>query len=261
MPAARWNCLFLYAPTAELDRDQAQILERVRALNGLLLLVVATPVSERLPPEVAIADALIWKDLLGFDFSAYALALEAIADGSPGATIYFQNDSVLGPFGDLESLIACAPWDLTGFIGSPAVETHFSSFAFILKNVTPTRIAALTPVLSTTASHHKFAHVVMLQETRLARVAAQTMSVGAFWYLDDRPAEPSLLGKVAQRLGLVPTRPVFDARGDATLSFPFTLLDQGFPFLKRSLFTKYAGVAPETALRARLAALGWDQPL
>ena len=260
VPADRWNCLFLFAPGIVLDPDQRAILARVRALAGHLLVVVATPTADAVPDELALADALIWKDLPGFDFSAYALALDAVARFSPGATAYMQNDSVLGPFADIDALVDEARWDLTGFTGSPAVEEHLSSFAFVLKDVTPARCAALASVLSTRWSYNAFAQVVMLQETRLARVAARTMTVGSLWYLPAAPAEPALLVPLMRRLGLFREKAVVDTRGDATLSFPLALLDQGFPFLKRSLLTKFAGLVPEEALRARLAALGWDRP-
>lgn len=258
-PSERWNCLFLFAPKGVLDVDQEEILTRLRALAGRLLVVVATPTPDRIPAAVTMADALIWKDLPGFDFSAYALALDAIARFAAGAMAYVQNDSVLGPFGDLDALIRDAPWDLTGFIGSPAVENHFSSFAFVLKQVTTMRMKALAPVVSTSWSYDDFVTVVMLQETRFARTASRAMTVGSLWYLPVRPTEPSLAGKVAQRLGIVRGANVHDIRGDATLSFPLALLDHGFPFLKRSLFTKYAGLVPEAELRARLAEMGWHR--
>lgn len=255
--AARWNCLFLFAPDGRLDSDQAQILARVRALAGKLLIVVATRASDSLPQEVGIADALVWKSPEGFDFSAYALALDAIASHSPGAIAYLQNDSVLGPFGYLDRMVTRAPWDLTGFIGSPSVENHLSSFALIVKDVTPARLSALSSALSPRWCYNDFAKVVMLQETRLARVAARFMTVGAFWYLPVKAPEPSLTRALAARFGFVGGSAGRDPRGDATLSCPLALLDRGFPFMKRSLFTKYAGVFPQDALRARLSELGW----
>ena len=257
--AERWNCLFLFVPTGIFDDDQREMLHRLRMLSGKLLIVVATPAPDVIPDETDHADALIWKTLPGFDFSAYALALAAIATFSPGATVYVQNDSVLGPFGDLDAMIRTAPWDLTGFIASSAVENHISSFAFVLKDVTPTRMAALAPILSTAWSQDDFAHVVLLLETRFARIAARAMTVGSFWYLPVRPTEPSLVEKIAQRLGFATASALVDARGDATLGFPLSLLDRGFPFLKRSLFTKFAGIVPEAALRERLATLGWPE--
>lgn len=256
--ASRWNALFLYSPSAVLDGDQRQILRRVRALAGQLLVVIATPTVDRLPPEVDIADAIIWKALPGFDFSAYALALAAVATRSAGATVYLQNDSVLGPFGDLDALVATAPWDLTGFMASPAYENHLNSFAFVLRDVTRDRVAALAPALSERWSYADFDAVVLLQETRLARCAARRMSAGSLWYLPTRPEEPSLVARTCRRLLRARDAPVpLDLRGDAMLGMPLTLLDAGFPFLKRSLFGKFAAIADLELTKAKLGQLGW----
>ena len=257
--ALRWNCLFLFAPDASLDHDQHRILARVRALEGRLLVVVATPARDRLPDGIEIADALIWKDLPGFDFSAYAAALVVLARHAPGTTAYVQNDSVLGPFGDLDALVARARWDLTGFLASPAIENHISSFAFVLKDVTPTRVKALRPAVTDRFGRPGFGEVVMLQETLLARTAARGMTVGSFLYLASRPKELSVPAKLFQRFGLMQS-PEIDMRGDATLSFPLDLLDRGFPFLKRSLFTKFAHVVDGATLTAALRKRGWDKP-
>ena len=50
--------------------------------------------------------------------------------------------------------------------------------------------------------------MITCQESRMARVASRSMSVGAYWYLED---------------------------GDPTQTAPFELIDAGYPFFKRSL--------------------------
>jgi hypothetical protein len=45
--------------------------------------------------------------------------------------------------------------------------------------------------------------------------------------------------------------------GDATLACPVALLDMGFPFLKRSLFGKFAGLHDPATLHSELATRGW----
>lgn len=257
VPAPRWNVLFLYAPSGDLDRDQGLILDRVRRLEGKMLVIMASSALSVPAPVSACADAVMVKDTGGFDFSAYRLALDAIAEHSPGALAYVQNDSVFGPFGDINRLIRQAPWDLTGFIGTRAVENHLSSFAFVLRDVTPARMTALRPVLSPSWSCDAFDAVILLQETRLARVAARTMSVGAYWFVPTQPAARSLPAVLLGRL--TGTRRRVDASGDATLACPIPLLDAGFPFIKRSLFTKFAGLHDEAALRAALRSKGWAE--
>ncbi|MDP1028792.1 hypothetical protein Q5H91_16335 [Sphingomonas sp. KR1UV-12] len=253
-PAARWNVLFLYAPQGALDADQRRILARVRRLDGSLLVVLACPdIAHPVVPDGA--DAIIVKELSGFDFSAYRLALDAIAGASPGAVAYVQNDSVLGPFGDVDRLVRDAPWDLTGFIATRAVENHLSSFAFVLRDVTPARLAALTPILSSRWSCDDPTAVILLQETRLARVAARRMSVGAYWYVPTAPLREPIVRRVLARAGGRAAQ--IDTAGDATLACPVALLDAGFPYLKRSLFTKFAGLHAPVALKAALSAQDW----
>jgi len=256
--ATRWNALFLFAPAGELDRDQYQMLERVRALNGSMLVVLASP-DANTPAAAAVmncADALIIKGLNGFDFSAYRIALEEIARHSPGAIAYVQNDSVFGPLCDLDSLISSAPWDLTGFIGMRAVENHISSFAFILRDVTPARVAALQPVLSPSWSCDRFEDVILLQETCLARIASRSMSVGAYWYVPTHPPSRPLLASIGRKVMRLP--PPADITGDATIASPMGLLDAGFPYLKRSLFTKFAGLHNPAHLIGALELRGWQ---
>lgn len=59
--------------------------------------------------------------------------------------------------------------------------------------------------------------MILLQETRFAKVASQQMSVGAYWYTD---------GSLHQ---------------DLCLNCPEQLIEAGFPLLKRSLLGKFAG--------------------
>lgn len=253
----RWNLLFLFAPNGELDVHQREILGRVRALQGKLLVICAAPSATDLP-DLADADALVWKALNGFDFSAYALGLKLIAEHAPGATVYAQNDSVFGPFSSIDDHVARARWDLTGFIASATVENHISSFAFIIKNVTPARVAALAPVLSTQWCYDDFSPVVVSQETQLARVAHASMTVGAFVYMPVRPAPPSWSQRIGVRLRpKTASHYPLDVSGDPTLGSPLALLDRGFPFLKRSLLGKYAGVVDVADVRAYLARSSW----
>lgn len=258
MPHGRWNLLFLFLPSGSLDQHQREMLKRLGTGEGRLLVVYAAPNPRDVPVELTDADALVWKDLRGFDFSAYTLGLTLIARHSPGATTYVQNDSVFGPFASVDDLVAAARWDLTGFIASAAVENHLSSFAFIIKAVTTERLAMMRSVLSTRWCHDDFDSVLLMQETRIARIADQTMSVGSFFYLPARPASADWTRRIATRIrpARVARYPL-DVRGDATLGSPFQLLERGFPFLKRSLLGKFEGVADVDAVRAYLRSLHW----
>lgn len=260
-PAPRWNCLFLFCPDGGLDAVQLMLVNAVRALRGRLLLVVALPDGAAVPASLAVADALAVKELAGFDFSAYRIALALIAEQSPGALAYVQNDSVFGPLGDVDAMVEAAPWDLTGFIASPVVENHFSSFAFVIRSVTSDRLAMLAPALPEDRCYNAFVDVVSMQETRLARVAAGSGSVGAYWQMADAPPEPTLAGALARRAGIVNRPPVLDLRGDPTLGMPLELLRQGFPFVKRSLFGKFGGGPDADAIMDLLRVKGWSADL
>lgn len=228
-PRARWNVYFAYLPDATLSPGHLFTLERLRRLEGGLFVVCAAPRPADVPQAIeAIADAVCWKALPGYDFSAYAIALRAIAAHSPGADAFVMNDSVLGPLTDPTPLLDLAPWDLTGFTASSLGENHLQSYAFLLRGVTSARLAAFGSSLPEHFAYDRFRDVVNLQETRFARLAARHMSVGALWHADFDPS----------------------------LAAASTLIEEGFPFLKKSLLGHYASFQDEARLRVLLAAHG-----
>lgn len=227
--AARWTCYFLYLPDGRLTPAHRFTLARLRDAPGRLLAICAAPTPDAVPAELAAGvDALVWKGLSGYDFSAYALALRAVAERSPGADLFIMNDSVLGPFADPAALLERAPWALTGFTASAMFENHLQSYAFQLRGVTDETVRALAGVMPGTRACDRYRDVINLQETRFARLAARRMSAGALWYAP--------------------------AGGDPSLGAARQLLDQGFPFLKRSLLGRFAHRQDEAALRAFLVA-------
>lgn len=228
-PAERWCLYFLYLPDGRVTDAHRYTMERWRQGGTRVLAVAATPGRDRaLEDELAgLTDALIWKGLGGFDFSAYALGIGAIARSSPGASLFVMNDSVLGPLGDVEALATGMRWALTGLTASSRIENHIQSYAFRLSSVTPATVAALRPVLSDRYAHDRYRDVIYAQETQLARVAARAMSIGALWYADHPLADPSLYSAIA-------------------------LVEQGYPFLKRKLLTEHRQLYPADELRAIL---------
>lgn len=174
------------------------------------------PVLEELRTR---SEALYWKDMPGYDFSAYALGMNELARLSPGADVLFMNDSIFGPFAPLEPLIQAAPWRVTGFTANATQiteESHFQSYAFIVKNLQTDLLEAAAPSISMNWAYDDIGPVILLQETRLTRMLARHFDVGAYWCS------------------------IQNDRADLCLFFPKELIEAGFPFLKRSLLGKFA---------------------
>lgn len=231
-----WIVFFMYVPDGVLSPSHRFTLERLRDLCLPIFVVCATPSPDLLPHGLAAyCDALYWKGLSGYDFSGYTLALREISRKSPGADVFVMNDSVFGPFSNLREIIKKAPWDLTGFTSSNQRTNHIQSYAFILRNVDKDRMAKLSTVFFPYFAMSNANAVICLQETRLARVAARHMTVGAFWYGDSNIVI------------------------DPTLVRPLELLDAGVPFLKRSLISKHKFFIDADIIRSRLELL--DHPI
>lgn len=236
-PADRWFVYFVYSPEGSLSAAHRFTLARLRDMNERVFVVVASKAPEAIDQDLrSSADALYWKALSGYDFSAYALALRAVAAQSPHASALVLNDSVYGPFVDLRPFIERSPWDLLGFTASSHTENHIQSYAFMLRDVTARRVQALAEVLPADFAYAINVDVIDAQELQLARIASQTMSVGACWY------------------GVHPAVP------DPMLTLPQQLLAAGSPFIKRSVVggKHYRVFQPhaQEALRELLAGAG-----
>lgn len=231
--AERWTAYFAYLPDGQLLPSHRFTLDKLAAEPSRLLVICATDRPDQVPAELRdCADSLIWKGKSGFDFSAYALALRYVARDSNGADVVFLNDSVLGPFQSLDNLFANSPWDLTGLTAYSLIENHVQSYAFQIRNVTRQRVRALSAVIPQRSAFNRYKDVVLCQETRLACVAARSMSVGAFWFAD-----------AADTLNPTVYRAVELARA-------------GFPFLKRSLTGRFAHLADRAEVDGILASHG-----
>lgn len=214
-PRPTWLVYFVFCPNDRIGSHHLFTLSRLRDSGLPIMIVCACSDPARVPAELtAFADALYWKGLHGYDFSAYTLALEAISAGSPGATAFVLNDSMFGPFYDLRPFLEQARWELTGFTASALNENHVQSYAFIMQGITPSRVERLRDVFYRNKAYNDVDAVIWCQETRMARVAHRSMTVGAFFYNDCA------------------------AMLDPCLETPFDMVDAGFPFMKRSLLGK-----------------------
>lgn len=232
-PGDIWVVYFMYCPNGEAETRHEFTLSRLREERLRVLCICATPNSEQIP-EVAKekSDALVWKGLGGYDFSAYRIGLELICESSDGARVLCLNDSMLGPFAELRPFIERAPWDLTGFTASALHENHIQSYGFVFSRMDTRRLLHLQDVLFPDAAYDDVEAVILNQENKLARVAHAHMSVGAYWYSDGTKID------------------------DPCLRRPFELLDAGFPFLKRSLIGKMSHFQDPEKVRERLSLLG-----
>jgi hypothetical protein len=231
-PAQRWNVFFAYAPDGQLSDSQDFSIGSLRSTNVPLLVIVATDKPGSVPSSLAdVSDALIWKGLTGYDFSAYRIALEEIGSRSPGADVLVMNDSVFGPFGEFEKLVASAPWRLTGFTSSSLGENHLQSYAFVIQSVDPGLLDDLAEVLLPRHAFDIAGDVILCQELALARVASRRMSVGSYWHNGRSKTDPML-------------------------EMPLDLLDAGLPFLKKSLLGKMKSFQDVQTVRNRLIDLG-----
>jgi hypothetical protein len=228
----RWTLFFLYSPDGTLKESQRVTLCRLKNLNRSLFVVCATSDASKMPGEVfEMADALYWKALSGFDFSAYAIGLNAIADAAPHADVFVLNDTVYGPFGSLDSLLNNAQWELTGFTGCAIFENHIQSYAFLLRDVTKARMHDLRGIFPLSYAYDDRDAVILCFETQFARVASRTMTVGSFWSGTQSDIDPSLTDAL-------------------------TLVEEGFPFVKKSLLGKHRNKNDVCKVNAVLANLG-----
>lgn len=211
-PQRDWFVYFIFSPSGELEPTHHFTLYRLREEGFAIVVVFASRDPAAVSKDIfVLADALYWKALEGYDFSAYKIALDAIARRSPGADVVVMNDSVFGPFTPIRPFLEKTTWELTGFTATSKIESHIQSYAFMMADVTPARIRKLWPVFVPFRAFNRQQDVIDFQESRFARVANQQMTVGAFWYAKQE---------------------------NPTLSQPFELLEQGFPFMKRSLIGK-----------------------
>lgn len=234
---AHWTVYFLFAPDGRFDPAHGFTLARLRDAGHRLMVVCATSSPLTVPPEVRqFADALYWKGLTGYDFSAYSAALREIGRISSHATVMVINDSVYGPFTNVRHVIDHPPWELTGFTAAAEIENHIQSYAFVLKEVTRTRMISLASVMFPILALSAVDDVIQVQESRFARVASRTMRVGSFWYAD----------------GAQVVNPSLDR--------PVELVAAGFPFLKRSLTGKLQNRQNIAEIRELLFTLGHPVP-
>jgi hypothetical protein len=230
----RWAVYFCYAPDGIARACHRFTIDRLREEGFAIMCVCATADPEQATGFLQLGvDALIWKELRGYDFSGYSLGLEALAQRFDDIDVLVLNDSVLGPLHPVRPCLDSSPWGLTGFMTSYSVEHHIQSFAFYFKGFGRRTFRAARRVFFRKISFNSQGPVSLLQETRLASALSGVMTVGSI---------------------LTPSISLKD--GYYLLGNPAGLVEAGFPFIKRSIFTKFADGYDQQFYRDFLEAQG-----
>lgn len=212
LPKPTWCVYFVYCPDGALSAAHRFALGSLRDFGENILTVCAAKSLDRVPTELwRYSDALIWKGLEGYDFSAYSIALNLIARRSPDSEVLVINDSVFGPFTNARRGFAETNWGMGGFTASSNLRPHVQSYAFWLRRVNRRSMARFSRVFFPAFALSEYSAVIALQELRLAEVASGHLKVGAQWFTDGTKLR------------------------DLSVEMPFELLDAGLPFLKKSL--------------------------
>jgi lipopolysaccharide biosynthesis protein len=211
----RWAIYFAYSPKGDAWGQHKFSIKQLQANGFRVLLVLACiePSSTQLQ-DWQCADAIIWKDLPGFDFSGLKVGLEHLANTNPGCDVLWMNDSVFGPLTPLGPIVERCKWRITGFTESRAVEPHLQSYAFYFRGVDDKLIETTRAVIPSTFAIGTHSAVAYLQEMRLARILCRRHDVGVLW----KPIENTT---------------------DLTMAHPFELIESGYPFMKRSIAGKF----------------------
>lgn len=231
-----WALYFVYAPDGRLLSNHLFTLGRLRDLGYAVLVVFAAPLALRSGNIFHIlsryADALIWKDLQGFDFSAYRIGLHFLKNNAPPeSSAFVMNDSVYGPFSQVISDTWLNQFDIVGFTSSAAIENHVQSYAFIVRKTANLKLHRIMDVLNPLRCFNDINDVVNIQESRFARRIASTHTIGSQWHSASRNLNP-------------------------VLHYAFDLFKAGFPFLKRSLLTKKSHLYPADQVKDWLRQMG-----
>lgn len=168
---------------------------------------------------------------LGFDFGAWAHALQACGDTSGWSRLYLVNDSIVGPLDDaaltrLIGRVRASAADLVGLTEALAPRRHLQSYFLVLQQ-RALRSAAMQGLFARMRNWPTKSQVIALYETRLTRIAE------------------------ADGLRCEALFPNLGAGTDDTSLRWAELVESGFPFIKSRVIAQHGD---DARLRAWLAA-------
>lgn len=213
-------CLFVsYSPDGSLKRHVAYHLEAIKAcgFKPILILVVDRIVNRSWKRLVPADQSLLVRANAGFDFGAWADAFRLMPDLWRAQCVLLVNDSVFGPVGSLQPVMANAladPADVVGLTQSFETRPHLQSYFLLVKS----------RALANPAVRQFWAGVRNLDAKQAVIDAYEVPFYG-------RCIASGLTAKALFDL------PQFrDRSKNPVLDFGHELLRHGFPYIKVSLF-------------------------
>ena len=229
-PGKPWAIYFIYCPESVGLSEQKESLKNLRDQGFNILAVCASERDSAVLDEFRhLVDAMIWKELQGYDFSAYLLGARLLVDRFGSVDSLLLNDSVLGPYTDVMPLMEHSPWRVAGLTSARSVQDHFQSYCLLIKGLDAEIVSSLEAVISESSVFDSHRDVVFFQETSLAHVMAKRFTAG------------SILA------------PLHGHELQIVVGNPEGLSRLGFPFIKKSIFGKFSKNFNQEHYRAILA--------
>jgi lipopolysaccharide biosynthesis protein len=132
-------CVFVsYAPDYQIKPHVRLHLAALKRSGFQIIhvMVVDGMTARAVPAEPELMRGLVVRENGGYDFGAWADAFRTFPALWQAAAVLLVNDSVFGPFGDFDRLMARAlktPADLVGLTESAEITPHFQSYFLLLK--------------------------------------------------------------------------------------------------------------------------------
>jgi lipopolysaccharide biosynthesis protein len=214
----RWAVYFCFNPNGKLLPQNEFMITALKKDGFKVLLVIACRDHAAIDPRfIQLADVVLWKDMKGFDMSALRLGLTYVCQTRGDVSVLWINDSVFGPFKPIHKFLSSCgdDFDVLGMTLSYAIRPHFQSYCIFFRRLTPDLIKGMFGrTLKTTLNDH-LSNVIAFEACFAANLTSAGFKVKCW-------AAPVLKSY------------------DLTMAYPFELIEQGFPFLKRSLVGKFA---------------------
>ena len=205
-----------FSTTIEVSKSLKTFIKELQANGFQVILVSACEAEGKLDfaPDLTDGLTIIRKPNLGYDFGSWAVAFDLFPEILNADEILLTNDSLLGPFDDINELVSKlrnSKFDVTGITDNSQLQYHIQSYIVHLKRAAVQNLNTINLLKSVVHLGLKN-DVILKYELGLTRTAQLSgLFVGALfpWNLITTPEKnPSLAGW--QRL-----------------------IELGFPFLKR----------------------------